>query len=241
MITIGLPVYNQNKILPIALEGLCRQQEAGEWELIVSSEDNVWDIMDSYADRLREAGCVNFVYHKIKFWIPLPMKWQKIGRLMDKASIGMMLQAADCYSHPDRIKQSRQAMLGGYDWYQEGVGCFYDVTNKKMSLYNHPAYYRPAQKSALNMCMAARHAKRLPLSHKTSSIDRLLFESIKTKKVYQTNQVHAGVDLHGKNNISVNRGALIENDTKPFVPTNKAIYEIGLPNDVVIEIQKTKQ
>ena len=233
MITVGLPIFNQVDVMHIALEGLCRQVDACDWELNILTEDDVYGIIEQYAARLKAAGCKDIIVQRLDYWIPLPMKWKCIGSQLGKDSVGMMLHAGDCYSHPYRIFQSWRAMEQGYDWYQEGVGYFYDVGNKHMSLYNHPKYYLPAKKSALNMCIAARHVKNLPSSRKTSSIDRLLFESIKTKNVYQTNQVHDGVDLHGKNNISANRGPLIENNRKPFIATDKAIHEIGLPDSVV--------
>lgn len=238
MITVGLPVYNQTKVLHIALEGLCRQVVAGEWELIVSSEDNVWPVVDKYREKLKEAGCVNVIYDKLTEWIPLPKKWQRIGKLMSSDSLGMILQAADCYSHPDRIKQSKIAMIRGYAWYNETIGYFYYIDKKKLVKYrNLGAASRT--KTHLNMCVAAKYAKALPDSDIKAGVDSWMFRTIPegSRRIKAVNKSHAGVDLHGMNNISKKRGQMIEQCLKAFVEVEKTIDTIGLPKEVAKQIK----
>lgn len=233
MISVAMPLYNQMNVMHIALEGLCRQENAETWELLIMSEDDVMSIVKKYKDRLKKAGCVSFKVQKLYGWIPLPQKWKAMGEQLTKTSIGMILQAGDCYPHPQRIAQSTKAMKEHYDWYQEGIGYFYDLKSNTVAVYNQPYYYKMTSKPALNMCMSAKHARSIPLSNKTSSIDRFLYESIKNKNVYQTNKRHKGVDLHGANNISKTRGELIVSYSSPFRFTTKSISEIGLPDKVV--------
>jgi len=235
MITVGLPVFNQKNVLHIALEGLSRQEVDIEWELIVSSENDIWDLVDSYKERLNKAGCINIKYQKLEFWIPLPEKWKRIGLEMDERSLGMMLQAADCYPHPKRIKNSHHYMKNRYNWYQECKGYFYDVKNNFIALYDHCRFFPKNKYSALNMCMGAEYSRNIPDSNRTSGIDGFLFRSIpvEKRKVMESVMSYPGVDLHGLNNISIKRGKLINNLQKPFVKSNARIEKIGLPNDVV--------
>jgi hypothetical protein len=235
MLTVGLPVYNQTGVLHIALESLCRQ--FGKWELIVSSEDNIWGVVDSYKDRLKQAGCVNIIYDKLKDWIPLPQKWQRIAQLMSGESLGMMLQAADCYSHPDRIKQSEEAMLQGYNWYNESIGYFYYVQKDLLAIYDNSPF---THFTHLNMCIATKYAKDLPFCDKRAGIDGWMLSCIpeNERKVCQVDRLHSGVDLHGLNNISKKRGAMIEGFAKAFKPTKLTIEQIGLPVEVVNQIKQ---
>ena len=222
--TVGLPVYNQADILPLALTGLSKQVGAGEWELIVSSEDHVWDVIRDYQDRLLRAGCVKIVEDRLRGWIPLPEKWRRIGHMMDKGSLGLILQAADCYPHPDRIRQSKDAMNDGFDWYHERKGYFYDINTGRVVLFD--GSFNRKSKTCLNMCVAKRHVEDLPLSDKAKGIDGWLFRMIKNPKVYLFKGLPRGVDVHGKNNISVKRGGMIKEYKPPFFKTNKRIEDI---------------
>lgn len=239
MISVGLPIYNQTNVMHIALEGLCRQENAGRWELIISSEDDIWEIVDKYLSRLREVGMVSVVYDKIPKWIPLSKKWQRIGQLMLPGSVGLILHAGDCYSHPQRIRQSRQAMEDGYYWYNESVGYFYHLGKKLLTVYDK-SMLPPGEKSHLNMCMSSYYAKRIPDATLKKSIDRWLLRGIPLRrtKTKQVDNVHKGVDLHGMNNISKERGCMIENGTNGFKKVSLCLGQIGLPEDVVLMINE---
>ncbi|MFP4365533.1 MAG: hypothetical protein ACLFQA_00430 [Bacteroidales bacterium] len=224
MITVGLPVYNQTKILPVALLGLTNQKNAGYWELIVSSEDEVWNIVDEFSGRLRQSGCINIVYDKLSKWTPLPHKWRRVGRLMNETSVGMMLQAADCYAHQDRIAKSRLAMNGGYDWYQERRGYFYDFKAKLLVMYD--GKIKTGSRTDLNMCIATKHAKKLPLSDKRKGIDNWMLGTIDDPKMYISENIYQGVDIQGMNNISIKRPRKMRELAPPFKKTDKNIADI---------------
>lgn len=236
IITVALPVYNQTGVLNIALEGLARQREAGGWELIVCSENDVWDVVNNYRDRLLEAGCENIICDKIETWIPLPQKWRRIGLMISPNSVGMMLHAADCYSHPDRIKQSKQAMINGYDWYHESAGYFYSIGDALLVKYDN----NQKGKTHLNMCIASNHAKKLPKSDLRKNIDGWMYRTIQDPKVYQDYSLHSGVDLHGMNNISIYRGKFIKDCACGFKPVDVTIDTIGLPIEIVKIIKELK-
>lgn len=225
LITVGLPVYRQRRVLRAALEGLCLQKGSGEWELVISSEHDLKSIIGKYEKRLAKAGCKRVVYDKIDKWIPLPKKWRRIGRLMDENSLGMLLQAADCYPHRYRIRQSKKAMLQGYDWYDELRGYFYDIPSKTMVLFDGSVsrYKRPTN---LNMCIAGQYARRLPGSSKKRGVDKWMFKTIPDPKVFVYKSVPLGVDFVGFNNISVKRSKAIQNLEVPFVRTSTRINDI---------------
>lgn len=224
MITVGLPVYNQTDILKLALLGLSRQKNAGKWELIICSEDDVSMVIGKYTKSLKKAGCRKIAFNKLDKWIPLPQKWRKIGRMMHSRSVGMILQAADCYPHKNRIRQSRNAMVNGYDWYQEEKGYFYDFNTEKMVLLS--GAFGKKNPTRLNMCIASRHARKFPLSSKLKGIDKWMLGTIKKPKIYSFKGLPLGVDTHGKNTISHKRGRLIENYIRPFYKTDRKIEEI---------------
>lgn len=224
MITVGLPVYNQTDILSLALTGLSKQKNAGEWELIVCSEDAVNSVVNKFKDKLNRAGCSKVIIKKLNEWIPLPQKWRMIGQMMHLDSIGMILQAADCYPHPDRIRQSKDAMVNGYDWYHEQRGYFYDVNTKKVVLFN--GAFSKKSKTYLNMCIASRHVRSLPLSDKKKGIDGWLLQTIPNPNIYLFKGLPKGVDFHGKNNISTKRGAMIKKCKLPFFKVSKKLKDI---------------
>lgn len=223
MITVGLPVYKQIKILSVALTGLANQEKPGEWELMVCSENNVESIVNGFRKRLLNAGCCNINIDKLDTWIPLPQKWRKMGRMMHSESIGMILQAADCYPHPKRIAQSRDAMSKGYDWYHEQRGYFYDIPSKRMVLFDGG---ERESKTFLNMCIASRHARNLPLSDKKKSIDGWMFKTIDSPKVFTYRGMPKGVDFNGANTISLGRGKRMRELRYPFTKTKIGIKEV---------------
>lgn len=242
MITVGLPVFNQTRIMHIALEGLCRQEDTGDWELIISSEDNsVWKVVDVYTERLKNAGCIDVVCDRIKGWIPLPQKWKKIGSMMNESSIGMILQAADCYSHPARINQSKDAMQKEYNWYHESMGYFYYLNKGLLVKYDN-SRHKVGTVTHLNMCISGDYAKKLPSCELKSGIDAWMFRTIPAPelKVKQIDKLHSGVDLHGMNNISKKRGRMIEDCRNAFKNPRTSLDKIGLPDDVVTMINRLK-
>jgi glycosyltransferase involved in cell wall biosynthesis len=227
MISVGLPIFNQVEILPVALESLCHQKNAGQWELIICSEDDITKIIDPYTYRLHDNGCVRIKLDILNEWTPLPLKWKRIGELMLPDSIGMMLQAADCYGHENRIAFSRAAMLLGFDWYHERKGYFFDITSFTLA-----EYCKKENHTFLNMCMASAHARKIPHSIIKSSVDFFLLSSIKNPKIYTHEENLGGVDFNGLQNISNNRGAMISSYQYPFFKTNKRITDI-IPHEIL--------
>jgi len=228
MLTVGLPVFKQNHILPVALEGLSRQITSHAWELIVCSEEEISHIVLDYEERLKKAGCQRIVIDKIEEWIPLSQKWRRIAKLMHNASLGLMLQAADCYSHKKRIEQSAEAMLKGFDWYHEKQGYFYDIPSNKLAVYSKSNGF-----THLNMCMAADHARSLPDVNVKKHVDFWLLSTIsEPRKIYNETDNCGGVDFNGCNTISLRRGSMIQLCLPPFSRTTKKIEDV-IPSQII--------
>jgi len=227
IISVALPVYNQNEILPVALESLCRQKNPGKWELIICSEDDVTSVIDSYAYRLHENGCVRIKMDHLEEWIPLPKKWKRIGAQMLPESIGMMLQSGDCFGHERRIELARAAMTLGFDWYHERYGYFFDIASFTLA-----EYCKKENHTHLNMCMAAKHARNIPESDLRKNIDYFLLNSIPHPKIYTHEVNMGGVDFNGSQNISNSRGAMIAEYRYPFRKVAKKVTEI-LPHEIL--------
>ena len=66
----------------------------------------------------------------------------------------------------------------------------------------------------------------LPLSDKKKGIDGWLLSVIKNPAIYTFKGLPEGVDIHGKNNISIKRGGMIKKHKSPFFKVNKKIEEI---------------
>lgn len=215
MITIGLPLFNQSDSLPYCIQSINNQVNTGDFELIVITETaSIQDFKN-----LNHPNLVKFTFIKLDYWMPLPHKWKRIGELMHPESVGMILQAGDCYAHPNRIQLSRKAMRE-YDWYHERNGYFYDIASKRMSVYKGTGM------THINMCIKAKHVRTLPFSDLKKNIDRWMYDTIDNPKVCTNQELFNGVDFHGDNNISKKRGARITKFIPPFYYTDKTLDEI---------------
>lgn len=118
--TVALPIYNNKDICWLALEGLSRQENAGEWELIACEEQNGnhcgVELFEEYKERLFKAGCIRIVYIPViegRFY--LSEKWKFMAK-MAKGEI-FLLQGSDDYSDPRRIFEAKKAFNEGFDWF----------------------------------------------------------------------------------------------------------------------------
>ena len=227
MISVALPLYNQSDILPIALCGLSNQIGGIPYELIILTEDKgVGEIVDTWQTALKDSGMIEFKLIELQQWTPLPQKWRILGKEASEQSIGFLLQAGDCYPHPNRIKQSFEAMQNGYDWYHEKQGYFYDFNSKLLAIYRGEL----KAKTHLNMCVATKHVRNLPFASIPNGVDRWLFYQIQDAKVYTHESEVKGVDFNGRNNISHWRGERISRFRPPFYRTFTKLTDLIPPN-----------
>lgn len=248
-LTVALPVYNSRNIVWLAMESLCRQEGITfEWELIICEEadGNAAGQLfySSYMDRLRLVGCQHIKFIPINTWIPLAQKWRLIGRNCSASSVVFVLQAADCYSFPHRLRRTYK-FLGRkqWDWYQCPRGFFYHLFTKQVIEYDHTLYgagYR--RMTALNMALLTVHARKLPLSDKRKGIDGWLLSTIANARMYNDRNVlwKKGIDTQGLNNISKKRARFFQTIAIPFRTTGTKLNQI-VPAEIVGLIAETRK
>lgn len=243
LITVGLPTYN-SAIAWLAMESLCRQQTSVPWELIIAEDKlmaNGYHYFRQYEERLQAAGCVRFRYSKIpeqsnRFMrMPLSRKWKNIAQQSSSTSIGLILQASDCYSEPQRIQTTYDKLVEGYDWIHSRFGIFSNLANLQTMLFdfNSGKYF-----TGLNMAINMNIAIRLPDEEKWKGVDFWMYNhGTKIKpgmKIYldESENWRNGVDTDGYNKISMKRSGFYNNIRPPFVETDLKLNQC-IPGDVM--------
>ena len=251
-ITVGLPLFRAKLIGWLALESLCCQVNAPEWELLIYEEIKPefqpmeWAIIEQYKDRLAQVNCQRIRYIPLDNWIPLFQKWQRM-LLIAEGRI-FILQAADCFSQPCRLAETWKLMQGGqFDWCQSNNGYFYSIARDLIYHYhknpannNHPC--------ALNMAIRTKLGKKLPANIEIAkSVDSALFrnlEKIKKNKLSvvlnESENWKLGADTHGLANISVNRERIFDQYKHIFSVTDIKINQI-INTDLAERLQKLKR
>jgi len=136
VLTVGLPCYRVEQIAWLALEGLCRQQDAPPWELIILEEDEPEAFgarrLAEYLPGLYAAGCVRIEYGALPEHMPLARKWLTIAHAATQASELLLLQGADDYPGPRRLADTWGTWEAREDpdtnWLQWPLGLFADLT-----------------------------------------------------------------------------------------------------------------
>lgn len=208
-ITVGMPLYNMGQIATIALEGLCNQNTSLNWELIICEEqtDNMLskDVLDSYKERLENAGCKRIMYIPLDEWIPLGKKWTLLAKEASDSK-AFILQAGDCLPHSKRIQETFNAISENYDYYDENRGYWYSFRlDKSIQWYPNPKKYK--HPCALNMAWRTNLFKQLPDNDFKKNIDgyiyRTLSKMVDNIKKYRNEKIYTdGVDTDGYNCIS---------------------------------------
>lgn len=234
-ITVGLPMFRAKYIGWLALESLCNQKNAPEWELIICeeilTEFDPWgeERLLQYIDRLNQANCQNVYYVGIPMWIPLSQKW----KLMAQNANGtiLIMQAADCYAQPYRLKETYTIMKNGrVDWCQSNKGYFYSINNNKIYSYDGSKNNHPC---ALNMAFSTDLGKLLPEDEITKSVDKWLYNSLTVIKgsplnvrLNRSKNWRRGIDTHGLGNISKNREIGFNRNSEIWQETDILIEQI---------------
>ncbi len=226
-LTVGLPMYRSALTADVAFESLVNQKNINfNWELLIIEEQNDCfglEKIKKYVSELKKVGCTRLEYIKIDEWVHLSQKWKKLSEISSESSKCFLLQAADCYSQPYRLKETYDIFKkdSKVSWVQSAKGYFYQLELKKMSLfdYNSPNYNHPC---ALNMALKTSLLKQSSIRI-SNSVDRDLFDAAtianneKLKVVFNDSENwKLGVDLDGISNFSKDRKILIQRDILPF-------------------------
>ncbi len=250
-LTVALPMFKAGKIANVTLEGLCRQKGIDfGWELIVAEETKKANNplvfgkkkLMAYKERLKEIGCERIVYIPVKKWIPLGDKWVDIFNARTKISEGFVVQAADCFPHSKRLKESYdRVVLFGYDWYQQEAGYFYDIESDVVAWYSlaNTVQYHPC---ALNMTINTYIMGGLKKEEVAKGVDSWLFNRTKPKKVFLDKTIYEdGLDINGHNVISLNRNRLIEKAILPFEKTDKTLEDIIPDKNIIKQLRESRK
>lgn len=231
MITVGLPNFC-SPIAWLAMESLCRQITTHEWELIIYEDsDNPLgkDFFLNYLPRLSKVGCKKVTYKYSLERVALNQKWIWMGENSHPDSVGLILQASDCYSEPHRIETAHSALMIGYDWIQTNIGYFYNIHTRQMMLYHDDQF------TSLNMAISMAQLKSLPKNElKWSGVDYWLYTNLTNPKIFwdESDNWKKGVDTDGYSRLSVNRKNQYKNPKSPFFRTDVKIQDI-LPGEVI--------
>lgn len=137
-LTAAMPLYNSANIFWLCLEGLCNQQTTVPWEAVICEDPSTntcgADYISKYEQRLRDAGCVDIKYIKLKKWVPLGTKWVTIAKYAEGERF--MLTASDDFSPPDRIEQTCKYLKNEMLWFDYRRGLFYDIPTGKSASYS---------------------------------------------------------------------------------------------------------
>lgn len=244
-LTVALPLFRSKHIGWLALESLVRQKDINfNWELLVAEEEELAfgeHRLEGYREQLKKVHCVRIVYHSLKRWEALSKKWHLLAKSASVSSLCFLLQAADCYSQPYRLRETYDLFKAhNPDWVQTQIGPFYDIMTKKTVLYKGHG------NTGLNMASSTSLIKLLPLHDQRFSVDSWLFKTLtlknKTKlKVILNKSANwsKGFDSNGLNNISSTRGKIIKKCQYPFEPYKGSLAE-NTPKEILLRLDRCK-
>lgn len=233
--TVGLPLYNADRIYWLALESLCRQENINfEWELIIIEEKHERQVgierIRPYVERLKRVGCVQVIYHELDEWINLTDKWIEAFSLTGETSKSFFLQAADCYSQPNRLRDSFDKIEQGYEWVDYTNGHFYNISTDQLVRYNGVCL------TNLDMAFSTKNIYQVGRRMKNKGIDKHLFNSLRPiKKI--TLHKNYGIDTDGHNNISKKRIRFYDDISFPFDKADKQLSEL-VPIDIAERLKE---
>jgi len=258
-LTVALPMYKSKEIAWLALESLCRQKDIDfEWELLIAeeAEEECYGLekIKEYVPRLKQIGCVRLEYISLKDWLPLSLKWNTLADASSKTSQSFLLQAADCYAQPYRLKETHDIFKKdkNIDWVQSKKGFFYNIEGQESAIFDHQysIYHSPGQTHpcSLNMATKTSLIKKLPRKKVKRSVDSFIFEALTLQKGTplevawnSSDNWKYGFDTDGLNNISIDRGIMIKIHTPPFValPAGERL-EKYIPSDIISKLDTAK-
>ncbi len=231
-LSVLLPTWQNKEIIWLAMEGLCRQVDSPDWELIIfeCEKDCGIEHFKQWSERLYKAGCKQVLYMHSPERLSLSRKW----KLMFEQAKGefVALQGSDDYPHPER---NQLAVRMDADWYDCMYYYQYHVQMKKLIQY---AGWKG--KTGFNMVIRAKLVKNIPACDLPNCIDSFLYRYAKPEKVIHDDRIFAGVSTTGHNTISTRRDMFFRNVKAPFRPTKKTLDKIGLPADIVKRLKEMR-
>lgn len=248
MITVALPTWNNKEIIFLALEGLIRQKQSPNWELIVlecASQNEVGaEYFKSYWTKLQKTGCVRMKYMYSETRMPLNQKWLQLAKEASPESVTFCLQASDDYPHPERNLKAHEAIISGADWYDCRSYYQYHIALEKMIFYDNGQTTDQdvkEWKTGFNMAFRTEKIRNIDSTkYVRRGVDFWLLNQMQKVKRYVDQNVYSGISTTGMNTISDNRYQYFENPRYPFFETNKKPEDMKVPKTVLKQMYKLK-
>lgn len=239
-LTVALPMYRSRRIAWLALESLARQEDVNfPWELVIAEERGEAlreRGIRAYEPALRRVGCVRVRYIGLKNWLPLAMKWRLIARHASPRSSVFLLQAADCYSPPRRLRETFDLMADpGVDWCQTTQGAAYHLRLRRTLRFD-AEMENASLPTGYFLAMRTEHARRLPESARERQVDLWLYETAAAIKGAPLRVGiggewwHGGLETKGLNCIST-LDWFFQHPSAPFRPDKENLLA-ALPPDI---------
>jgi glycosyltransferase involved in cell wall biosynthesis len=235
IMTVGLPVLAMPAWL--AMESLARQNSPCSYELIVYEDANDLNGIEYYQEFLdRMPTCQRLIYVYSEERVSLSHKWRRMFEMMSENSLGLMLQAADCYSEPNRLSLTFNALNDGADWVHYDIGYFYNINSKQLMMFGING------DTGLNMAVSKAALAYLPVEDLYSGVDNWLYRNGKNKPNFKTVVINSptwdkGIDTDGWNRISMSRSDMYVNPKPPFSKARTPVNDI-IPADIIERIRR---
>ena len=201
-VTVALPTWENKNIIWLQLESLCRQETQYKWELIVCEEQTPnmagQEMILSYGERLKNAGCHQIVYIPLNDHIPLSKKWWIIAQHSNGSTF--LLCASDNYSPKNRIEFTHNKIKDGFDWVDVGSGLFLHLQSFKCSTFTNSP-----NETGLFMGTKTSYIKKLRGPWPKKGIDAWIRGQMRIFPRYRHNKPLLGLHTDGANKISITR------------------------------------
>lgn len=250
LFTIGIPIYKMAKISWLSLESLCNQRGLKKgifWELIIYEDCLLQDNEDccykkyfnKYVERLKKVGCLRIVYLSSEEYVFLEQKWSLIARAASETSEYFLLQGADDYSYPKRLKDTYDAIKKYKpDLIVLDNSYGYDINQDKMI-----QFICNDEKSRLFLTTRIEWIKELRNRFIGKGVDGYILDEVRRQKESAIYKIvlhnSKSVFTDGFNHISLHRSKLYNNPKPPFFETNKKIENI-LPKYIAKRLKNLK-
>jgi len=238
LVSVGTPTWNNRDIFWLSIESLCRQETETPWEYIVHECPGDLsigeDYLNSYKDRLKDAGCQRIVYINNGRRVNLSTKWKQIASKA-RGDI-LILHDSDDYTHPGRV-QCTVDLIGDKPWYDTRFAWHFYIKDRKLILYDYRITHKQ-WKTGFNIALRTDIVRSMPDPKINKGIHKWMSGYVKDKYIDQAK--YACVATTGANTVSLNRVRHFSHPQPPFVKTDKTIFDIGLPIDIIDRLLKNK-
>lgn len=250
-VSVFVPMFNSKHIGWAVLESLIRQEKVEfEWELIIVEENNNdsfgKDMIFKYEPFLNMAGCKEIKYIGLKKWISVPEKFIISLENINESSELFFPHAADCYIPPMKFFTSYNKFKNNnIDIFGRHKVIYYDILTESVAILNKKG------KRGIGIIDYVVKSNIIKKSFYDNKIKKgidgwFLKEYIKNLNrnpicfLDDTDNWKYGLNIHGLNQISLNRGKKIINKTGNFKKIDWDINQY-IPKSVVDGLKNCKK